>query len=206
MDFATETETKVAGLKSAEVDTGDDDPEDLQDFDDFLASSKSRVKSDSTVVKTEKIPVETAMEIDDSEPILLPGRLSGASGSSMSSVNVDVGNKKYKLFVCPGVIDCVKLRKTFIGQGTTICMNMNCLINHRQKRTVTILPGQLFVAKSKDIVFAEPTSEALVEVEIVDEWKTQNLTLLDWREKFKVINQVGKTGQKLIPKCVKKKN
>ena len=121
----------------------------------------------------------------------------------MSSVNVDAGNRKFKLFVCPGVTDCVKLCKTFIGQGTTICMNMNCLKNHRQKRTVIILPGQLFVAKSKDIVFAEPMSEALVDVDIVNELKAQNLTLSDWREKFEVINQVGKDGSNVDSKVCK---
>ena len=175
MDFTTETE--VAVLKTSESYTGDNVQEDLLDFDDFLASSKSRVKPDSPVVKTEKIPSETAMEIDNDEPILLPGRLSGASAASMSSVNVDVGNKKYKLFVCPKVINCVRLCKTFIRQGTTVCVNLNCRKHHRQKKTISILPGQLFVAKLKDVVFAEPTSEALLEEAIIDDWKTQNLTL-----------------------------
>ena len=66
MEFSTETETKAGGLKTGEVDTGDNNPEDLLDFDDFLVSSKSRVKLESTVVKTERIPMETAIEIDES--------------------------------------------------------------------------------------------------------------------------------------------
>ena len=66
MDFSTETEGKAGGLKTGEFDTGNNDPEDLLDFDDFLVSSKSRVKLESTVVKTERIPMETAIEIDES--------------------------------------------------------------------------------------------------------------------------------------------
>ena len=199
MDFSDVTE--VAGMKT----DVDDDPEDLMDFNDFLVGSKSTVKSDFGVVKTDNISTKTAMEVIDAEPTLLPGRVSGASTLSLTATNADSGNKKYKLFVCPGVVDCVRLCKTLIGQGTTVCMSSNCLKNHRQKRAMSILPGQIFVAKGKDIVFAEPTIKVLVENDMIEEWKVLNLTVSQWREKFKIVNQVAKKGSNVETKTCKRR-
>ena len=182
-----------------EADDIMEDTNKLLDFDDFVISSKSRVKSDVADFKTEDMPLEKVDEIIEEEPILLPSKSGGTSIISPSVSSSDSGNKKYKLFVCSEVIECIKLCKTFIGQGTTVCMNVNCIKNHRQKRMMSVEEGQLFVSKGKDVVFAEPTLIDPVDEVVLDEWKSLSLTVSQWREKFEIVRNVTKDGVDVKP-------
>ena len=135
----------------------EEDTDELLDFKDIFAISKSCVKPEPKKMDMVQIPLETAQEFGVEEPVLFENRTPGTSDVLSLISSSEGGNKKYKVFVCPGMMDCVKLCKTFIGQGTSVCMNFNCLKNHRQKKDMNIVEGQLFVQKSKDIVFAKPT-------------------------------------------------
>ena len=177
----------------------EEDTNKLLDFDDFLITSKSRVKPDPSNLTTEDLPFETVEELVDDEPVLLPSKPSGTSSVSPALSTSDYGNKKYKLFVCPEAMECDKLCKTFIGQGTTVCMNLDCLKNHRQKRIISVDENQLFVSKSKDIVFAEPTLSEPINFEVLLEWKSLSLTIGQWREKFEIVRKTVKEGTSIKP-------
>ena len=202
MDLSTDAE-KVSSKPDFD-ESMDEDTNKLLDFDDFLVTSKSRVKIDTSGLNTVAIPLETVEEIvGEEEPILFGGKKPGESNESPSVSSGDMGNKKYKLFVGPDMMECVKLCKTFIGQGTTVCMNTNCSKNHRQKRSITVAEEQLFVAKSKDVVFAEPTLNKTIDPLILHEWKTLSLTISQWREKFEIVRKVAKKGTDVKPENVK---
>ena len=155
------------------------------------------MKPDTSNLKTEDLPFETVEEIVEEEPILLPSKQAGTSSVSSSVSTSDNVNKKYKLFVCPETIECVKLCKTFIGQGTTVCMNLTCATNHRKKNIILVEEGQLFVSKSKDVVFAEPTLNEPVDSEVLVEWKSLALTVSQWREKFEIVRKITKNGSNI---------
>ena len=125
----------------------------LLDFGDFISTSKLTVKPEPAELETEKIPLEAAEEVIAEEPVLFPTRSLDTSGVSPAAYLTDIGSKKYKLFICPEMLECVKLCKTFIGQGTTICMNENCLKNHRQKRTVSISCQSTYVSSYVEFSF-----------------------------------------------------
>ena len=68
---------------------------------------------------------------------------------------------------------------------------------------MSVVPEQLFIAKSKEIIFAKPTADALVKGAILDEQKTLNLTIQEWKEKFKIIKQVTKNSSNVKTKSCK---
>ena len=192
------------GLKRDFEEVLDEDTNKLLNFDEFAISSKSRVKTGSDDLITDEIPLETVDEIvKDEEPVLLESKPAGTSFVSPSLSTVDSGNKRYKLFVCPGMLESVKLCKTFIGQGTTVCMGLDCLKNHRQKRCLPVAEGQLFIAKAKDVVFAEPTLNGTIDTSVLEEWKTLSLTISQWREKFKIARKVVEDGNDVKPENLK---
>ena len=86
-------------------------------------------------------------------------------------------------------MECFGLYPTYIGQGTTVCMLIDCKRNHRTKK-MDVLPGQLFVAKSKEVVFAGPTVEFFIKPELLQQWKDEACTVSVWKEKFKQVKQV----------------
>ena len=186
-------------FKNGQDETMEEDTDKLLNFDDFLVTSKSRVKTDLSSLKTEILPIEIVEELVDEEPILLPSKPAGTSSVSPVVSTTENGNKKYKLFVCPEAIECMNLCKTFIGQGTTVCMNLNCLKNHCQKRIISVEEGQLFVSKGKDVVFAEPSLNEQMGVDVLVEWKTLSLTVSQWREKFEIARNFAKDGSNLKP-------
>ena len=201
MDLSVDEEK--AASKPEPKETLDEDTSKLLNFDDFLVSSKSTVKPEKSMFKIQDIPIKTIDEIVEDEPVLLAAKPAGASTVSPSLSSVDTGNRKYKLFVCPEMMECDKLCKTFIGQGTTVCMNVNCLINHRQKKVMSVVEGQLFVTKIKDAVFAEPTFDEAIDDAVLDNWKNLSLTIAQWREKFEIVRKVAKEGSDIKPQSVK---
>ena len=63
--------------------------------------------------------------------------------------------------------------------------------------------GQLFVGKTKDTVFSEPTLDVPVEHSVLEEWRSLSLTNSQWREKFEIVNQVVLKGENVEPSSFK---
>ena len=68
---------------------------------------------------------------------------------------------------------------------------------------MNIVEGQLFVAKSKDTVFAEPTLDQPMKETVLTEWKTMSLTVAQWREKFEIVKKVSMEGTNVEVKTVR---
>ena len=76
---------------------------------------------------------------------------------------------------------CFKL----IGEGSTVCVRKNCYQNHRGGQ-FPVLPGEVYVAKSKDRIFIEPHANInFVDPHLVDEWLTTQKSLSEWSNVLK---------------------
>ena len=98
-------------------------------------------------------------------------------------------NTMYKLFVCPALPSaCQKLCGSYIGQGTTICVNENYTKAHctmgRKDKTSEVEVEQLCIQKSKGVVFTTPILDSLVDVKLQEELSQQSWTLNEWVDLF----------------------
>ena len=99
------------GPRKLDYNVDMDDTEKLLDFEDIMSISKSCVK-ESTTFEKDDVPLETAEEFVLDKPVLVTNKTPGTSDVSSLVSSNDGGNKKYKLFVLPGMIECVELCKT----------------------------------------------------------------------------------------------
>ena len=178
--------------------------EDLMDFSTMIAASISK----PTPMKTEtrKTPVATIDESIFSSTTIGDTSSLGTSGV-VSLTSVD--HKKYWSFVAPPrTSECDMLCRQFIGQGATFCVMKNCNKVHRGKtrEKANVDVDQLFVLKNKGVVFSEPTVDAIVEEELLNEWTHEPKTLSEWVELFSVANKSTGDGVEVKnPHFTKKK-
>ena len=74
-------------------------------------------------------------------------------------------------------------------------MAMYCNKNHCGTDKLQLSSQQLFVTKSKDVVFAEPTLPIKLEGKTLAEWIPILCSLTQWREKFQCIKDAFKEGR-----------
>ena len=137
---------------------------DLFDFSEMIGASNAITKGPSLETTTTKVDFQEVNEtIFDTQTQTL-----GASTAILPPLS-----KRYKLFCAPVLSrDCHALCRSYIGQGSTVCLNLNYNVVHQgeDKSKIKVLPEQLFVQKSKGVVFNEPTLMAVVEPELLETW------------------------------------
>ena len=145
----------------------------LVDFGDILTASYSRIKDSPTVEWTKKVDFEEAKVENSIFDFDASGTHTVRAGTWREANTFD--NKRYNFFVCPALPStCQKLCQRYIGQGTTICVNKNCSKAHRtmgrKEEKYEMQVEQIFIQKTKGIVFVEPTMDALIDSDLKDQW------------------------------------
>jgi hypothetical protein len=96
----------------------------------------------------------------------------------------ELNGKRFKIFVVPSWNSgfCAYCFQ-FIGQGAFYCTAHNCRTSHHHASVKTVMPGQIYVAKSSTRAFVTPTIMALViEAEALTTWRALSLTLTELNE------------------------
>ena len=142
---AVDTSSTQQGGKKEKI--GDD----LMDFSSIVDASKS-VSKDPPVETGIKGPsIGRVEETIFTNPSTSDNLMSGTSDAvSLSSVD----KKKYKLFCAPSrTSGCDQLCRQFIGQGSTICINVDCKTVHRggTREKANVDMDQLFVLKAREL-------------------------------------------------------
>ena len=109
--------------------------------------------------ETSKVHTETALEVDNcaSKKLMSESSDPGTFVSKVSTTTFTI-EKLYRLFVVPTGDSYVEICKTYTRHGNSLCIIKNCTKNHRKSVKMELEEGQLRVSKSKDAIFAEPTS------------------------------------------------
>ena len=129
-----------------------------------------------------------------------------SGASDLSKVTLSQNDDTcYRLFCVPeNILECANMWRKYIGQGITICLAKNCSTNHRKSEQILIVPKQLFVVKTKDIVFLEPTLDLEVDDVLLTKWKYQSHPIEVWREKFQHAKGVAEIGDNLAEDNINK--
>ena len=92
MDFLDDP--KQDAFKTDYDEMIDEDTEKILDFGDIVSMLKSRVKPQPTTFQKGKVPLETAEEVVEEDPILVASKTPGTSDVSSLLSSNDGGNKK----------------------------------------------------------------------------------------------------------------
>ena len=180
---AVDTSSTQQGGKKEKI--GDD----LMDFSSIVDASESVSKDPPVETGIKRPSIGRVKETIFTNPSTSDNLMSGTSDAvSLSSVD----KKKYKLFCAPSrTSGCDQLCRQFIGQGSTICINVDCKTVHRgrTREKANVDMDQLFVLKSKGVVFSEPTVTALVNPKLLETWMSEHKTLSEWVEVFSLANK-----------------
>ena len=182
--------------------------EQILDFNDTTQVAHSRVQCSSPITGSKPVPTATIdEEVIVQEPIQAQPvkENKGAFVSSKTTVaSLLFENKSYWLFCSPtDMSDCLALCRKYIGQGSTLCVAKNCSINHRKSEQISSVSWQLFVLKTKDVVFAKPTSDLSMDDVLLTKWSFETLPLHTWREKFQHVCLAAEAGVGLDEKEIK---
>jgi hypothetical protein len=72
----------------------------------------------------------------------------------------------------------------YIGQGIPFCTQF-CVTAHHHASVKRVMPDMLYVAKSTTMAFVAPSiTMAVIDGDILTEWKILSSSLSDWNEKF----------------------
>ena len=85
-----------------------------------------------------------------------------------------------------------------MGQGSSFCMNKNCMTNHKNSKKVTILDGNLYIVKSSKksrlTAFLEPSIAVPgLDQDMVDSWSRSLKTLKQWSSTFWLVKAALET-------------
>jgi hypothetical protein len=103
----------------------------------------------------------------------------------------EANGKRFKIFVVPTWSSgfstyCFQ----FIGQGASFCTARNCRTSHHHASVKTVMPGEIYVAKSSTRAFVTPTiMDAVIEDEVLTTWQALSLPLTEWNEKFLIATE-----------------
>jgi hypothetical protein len=94
--------------------------------------------------------------------------------------------KRFRIFVVPTWdIGFSTYCFQFIGQGASYCTAVNCAASHHHSSVKTVMPGEIYVAKSSTTAFVTPSIlDSVIEVEVLANWRTLSLTLTEWNAKL----------------------
>ena len=126
----------------------------------------------------------------DIKPILKTPNHTGESSTSTPSLKSNVPKgRRYPLFICPSSKEgmsniCFKL----IGSGQNICIKQNCRNSHKGV-IASITPGEAFVKRGKDKIFANPSIDLnKVDSDTVTQWIYDRKPVEEWKSIFQAIN------------------
>jgi hypothetical protein len=116
----------------------------------------------------------------------IPRTVNMSEGPILHSAQEAFNGKRVKIFVVPSWDEgfstyCFQ----FIGQGASFCTSQNCITAHHHASVKKVTPGELYVAKSVTTAFVTPSiTTKVIDVDVLNEWKTLSLSLSEWNEKF----------------------
>ena len=146
------------GLRSPKRDTREQhvtmEEDNPLNFESVLAESKSTTKQPFFETETSKIDTAQAIEVDNrgSDTILTESTDPGTSVLK-DSTSYSISEKLYCLYITPVGDSLSEICRTYIGQGSSLCVVKNCTKNHRKTEKMGIEEGQLFISKTKDTIF-----------------------------------------------------
>ena len=118
-------------------------------------------------------------------------------GESKPLTNLNVtssqdSRRKFRLFLVPSNREeRDSICFTLIGEGSTVCVRHNCKQKHRGGQ-FAVLPGEVYVLKTKDKIFMEPhTNVNFLEPRVVTEWLYSQKTLVEWTDLLKATDDVN---------------
>jgi hypothetical protein len=146
------------------------------------------------------LTVNTQMDVDEESS---QGRSGRESPSSFDFVEVVADIKKsgtslaspfakYRMFCVPtNQEELEELCFGLIGQGAKFCIKTNCTSHHSGKKA-SISAGSLFVWRSNEAAFVEPTAPRnMLDIELLSNWRGERLTLDEWSNRFSIIRNTN---------------